>query len=154
MKAKYFSLGSVLVVLFALFAVTGCSDNYSVSTTNVDSDEIALSPIDGELGDRDSSQFMLSGRVVDVDDVKSLVVLAAKTDSDRNESETKYSMEVSKNATVILLRDRSEVAFDSKYVEIGTNVVVYGTTLRDGTMLAERFELWQDDPTISSGSFE
>jgi hypothetical protein len=119
-----------------------------------DSDNIAYSPVNEEPRDQQSTSFSLTGHVVDFDAAKPLVVLAAKTQSDRVDSETKYFMEVSKNATVVLLRDRAEVAFDAKYVELGTEMAVFGSVLNDGTMIAERFELWQEDGNVRIGSFE
>jgi len=155
MKARFYGLGSLFVIMIAVFTIAGCSDNNPVEPMVPDNtlDEfIAFSPANDEPRDNQSAEFSLSGEVVDIDESRPLVVLAAKTQSDRSETISKYNMEVSRDATVIFLRDRSEVSFDAGYLQIGTSAFVTGVVLNDGTMIAEKFELWQEDPNSSISS--
>jgi hypothetical protein len=93
---------------------------------------------------------MLSGHMVELDTEKPLVVLAAKTLSDRSDEVTKYYLEVSRDAKIVLLRDRTEVSFDSRYLLTGMDMTVSGRVLDDGARIAERFEIWQEDPTTAT----
>jgi hypothetical protein len=155
MKTKLMGLGSSFVILLAVFAFAGCSGDNALSpeaNLSDNTDNTMYSPVNEEPRDQQGNQFRLFGYAADYEPEKSLIVFTAKSESDRNDQEVKYDLVVSKNAVVVLLRERIEVPFDSKYVEIGNQMIISGTILNDGTMLAERFELWQEDPNVSIGT--
>jgi hypothetical protein len=152
MKTKLFFIGTVVVALTGILGFAGCSGNTPLaptSATAVNSGNVLLSPTDTQPRDQQGTMFKLSGDIVAIDINKPLVVISAKSESDRSAAPIKYYLDVSKNATVVLLNGRTEVPFDAKYVPIGANMVVTGSVLTDGTMIAERFEVWQIDPAVS-----
>jgi hypothetical protein len=144
--AKLFALGMIIMIA-AAFAVTGCSDN-STSPVAPESDITIIEKTPPR--DAQSTEFTLSGQMVELDIEKPMVVLAAKTVSDRSDEVTKYYLEVSRDAKIVLLRDRTEVPFDSRYLTSGMDMTVSGRVLDDGARIAERFELWQEDPNTAT----
>jgi hypothetical protein len=152
MKTKLFFIGIVVVALTGILGFAGCSGDTPLAPTSAtvdNSGNVLLSPTDTQPRDQQDMNFRLAGDIVAIDINKPLVVLSAKTESDRSVAPMKYYLDVSKNATVVLLDGRTEVPFDAKYVPIGANMVVTGSVLTDGTMIAERFEVWQIDPAVS-----
>jgi hypothetical protein len=153
MKTHLIGFGSVLALFVAVVAFSGCSTDSPMSPMTFGADNsVNIAPLKEEPRDQRDSEFRLNGEIVKVDADRPLVILTAKMDSDRDETERDFSLEVSKNATVVLLRDRVEVSFDAKYFIVGSQVTASGSILRDGSLLADRFEIWQEGSVVTTSS--
>ena len=152
---RIFNFGR-FAALFVIIALTvGCSSESPispVSTNNFGTNDFVNNFTKDQPRNASGYDFKIYGQIVKLDSEKPFVVLSAKMPSDRTEQASEYVMDISKNATIVLLRDRTEVAFDSKLIPVGTDVTVVGVTLPDGTMIVDRFDLWQEDPGFVSSS--
>ncbi len=138
MKTRNLFGFAVLGIVALTITTVGCSSDTILNPN--DSTEGMQTLVKEEPRDAQSAQFSLSGTVLAFETEKYLMVFSAHTESDRSGTPTKYEMVVDKNA-VVVLADRSEVAFDASYIQVGYSLIVSGRFDSDGTMVVERIDL-------------
>lgn len=149
---KLFGIGNALAVAALLFVAMGCSNSSPLApNTTLSGNAVQTVTKDGPR-DAQSSSFKLYGEALTYYPDKSLMVFSGATASDRSSTPGKYDLIISKNAVIVLLDSRESVPFDAKYVQAGTAMTVFGSFDREGSMIVDRIELWQIDPSVSSSS--
>jgi hypothetical protein len=146
-----FALGALAVVTL-VFGAIGCTSSNPVAPAAVSGTTPVQTIVKDGPSDSRTAGFKLYGDVIEFYPDKSLLLFSSKTASDRSASPVKYSLFVSGEAVVVLLPDRETVAFDSRYVPEGSNMTVFGSYDRDGTMIVDRIEVGMTLPGDVSNS--
>ncbi len=134
---KYVNTGDFVVLYGAQRAEGGADINLVELNSQIDVDDATNQPSFSSTGSDDvAAGFRLSG-AVDKYDIDQRFIQFEGSDFGTQA----YTFEVDRNATMRLLPDQTEIPFNFKFIEVGTELTVLGNVRADGERIASLVEV-------------